>query len=96
VSWKQAGLASEDRPEQLVISLEPEAASIFVRRQHLHQLVRDDELQQLGVQRPRSPRPGRVSATVGLQQRTPSPAGERLAVHSGATTIARRLATVNR
>jgi len=86
---KQAGLASEDRPEQLVISLEPEAASIFVRRQHLHQLVRDDELQLLGVQRPRSPRPGRVS----VSHRAPSPTTEHLAVHSGSTLICPRLSS---
>jgi len=81
--WKQAGLASADRPEQLVISLEPEAASIFVRRQHLHQLVRDDELQHLGLGRPRSPRPGRIS----VGHRTPSPTAEHLAVQSGLTLI---------
>ena len=66
-----------------MISLEPEAASIFVRRQHLHQLVRDDELQHLGLGRPRSPRPGRIS----VGHRTPSPTAEHLAVQSGLTLI---------
>jgi len=76
-------LASEDRPEQLVISLEPEAASVFVRRQHLHQLVRGDELQEMGLGRPRSPRPGRIS----VSHRAAVPTDEHVAVQSGATLI---------
>lgn len=35
----QAGLASRDNPEQLIISLEPEAASIYCRKLRLHQMV---------------------------------------------------------
>ncbi|XP_067833369.1 LOW QUALITY PROTEIN: heat shock 70 kDa protein 12B, partial [Heptranchias perlo] len=34
-----AGLASPDYPEQLLIALEPEAASIYCRKLHLHQLI---------------------------------------------------------
>lgn len=83
---KQAGIASEDRPEQLVISLEPEAASIFVRRQHLHQLVDAEELQLLGIQRPRSPRPGRVSVSPE-PPRPASPTTEHMAVHSGIVIV---------
>ena len=37
----QAGLASPDHPEQLVIALEPEAASIYCRRLRMSQLVPD-------------------------------------------------------
>ena len=37
----QAGLASPDHPDQLVISLEPEAASIYCRRLRMSQLVPD-------------------------------------------------------
>ena len=86
--WAQAGLASEDRPEQLVISLEPEAASIFVRRQHLHQLVGQDEIEHLAFQRPRSPRPGRTSVSPEPLQLAPSrPPTEHVAVHSGFTGL---------
>ena len=35
----QAGIASPENPEQLIIALEPEAASIYVRKQRLHQLI---------------------------------------------------------
>ena len=35
----QAGIASTSNPDQLLIALEPEAASIYVRRQRLHQLL---------------------------------------------------------
>lgn len=35
----QAGLASRENPEQLIISLEPEAASIYCRKLRLHQMV---------------------------------------------------------
>jgi len=37
-NW-QAGMTSEDHPERLVIALEPEAASIYVRKLRLYQLV---------------------------------------------------------
>lgn len=36
---KQAGIASSENPEQLLIALEPEVASIFCRRLKMHQLV---------------------------------------------------------
>jgi len=35
----QAGIASADNPSQLLIALEPEAASIYVRKLRLYQLV---------------------------------------------------------
>lgn len=35
----QAGIASADNPGQLLIALEPEAASIYVRKLRLYQLV---------------------------------------------------------
>ena len=35
----QAGIASPDNPSQLLIALEPEAASIYVRKLRLYQLV---------------------------------------------------------
>ena len=38
---QQAGIASPDYPDQLLIALEPEAASIYCRRLRLHQLVPD-------------------------------------------------------
>ncbi|CAL1261544.1 unnamed protein product [Larinioides sclopetarius] len=38
----KAGIASPDYPEQLLIALEPEAASIYCRRMRLHQLVPDE------------------------------------------------------
>ncbi|KAG8197342.1 hypothetical protein JTE90_013469 [Oedothorax gibbosus] len=38
----KAGIASPDYPEQLLIALEPEAASIYCRRIRLHQLVPDE------------------------------------------------------
>ncbi|XP_062849355.1 heat shock 70 kDa protein 12B [Trichomycterus rosablanca] len=34
-----AGLVSTDSPEQLLIALEPEAASIYCRKLHLHQVI---------------------------------------------------------
>ncbi|XP_041728146.1 heat shock 70 kDa protein 12B isoform X1 [Coregonus clupeaformis] len=34
-----AGLVSPDSPEQLLIALEPEAASIYCRKLHLHQVI---------------------------------------------------------
>ena len=37
--WLQAGIASVEYPDQLLIALEPEAASIYVRRLRMHQLV---------------------------------------------------------
>ncbi|XP_034020687.1 LOW QUALITY PROTEIN: heat shock 70 kDa protein 12B [Thalassophryne amazonica] len=35
----RAGLVSPDSPEQLLIALEPEAASIYCRKLHLHQMI---------------------------------------------------------
>lgn len=35
----QAGLVSPEAPEQLLIALEPEAASIYCRKLRLHQVV---------------------------------------------------------
>nr|DBA14760.1 TPA: hypothetical protein GDO54_004052 [Pyxicephalus adspersus] len=35
----KAGLASPDTPEQLIIALEPEAASIYCRKLRLHQMI---------------------------------------------------------
>lgn len=35
----QSGLVSRDTPEQLIIALEPEAASIYCRKLRLHQMV---------------------------------------------------------
>ena len=37
----QAGIASRESPSQLVIALEPEAASVYCRRLKLNQLVPD-------------------------------------------------------
>ena len=39
----QAGIASTSNPDQLLIALEPEVASIYVRRQRLHQLLPEPE-----------------------------------------------------
>lgn len=39
--YLQAGLASPSHPDQLVIALEPEAASIYCRRLRMSQLVPD-------------------------------------------------------
>ncbi|CAF1182650.1 unnamed protein product [Adineta steineri] len=38
----QAGIASREFPEQLLIALEPEAASIYIRKLRMHQFVPDD------------------------------------------------------
>lgn len=35
----KAGIASEEFPDQLLIALEPEAASIYCRKLRMHQLV---------------------------------------------------------
>lgn len=35
----QAGLVSRDNPDQLIIALEPEAASIYCRKLRLHQMI---------------------------------------------------------
>ena len=47
----QAGIASPEYPDQLLIALEPEAASIYVRRLRMHQLVPEKP-----ERRPLSPR----------------------------------------
>ena len=46
----QAGIASPEYPDQLLIALEPEAASIYVRKLRMHQLVPE-----FAVRRPLSP-----------------------------------------
>ncbi|CAF0792093.1 unnamed protein product [Rotaria sp. Silwood1] len=38
----QAGIASREFPEQLLIALEPEAASIYIRKLRMHQFVPDE------------------------------------------------------
>ena len=38
----QAGIASREYPEQLLIALEPEAASIYIRKLRMHQFIPDD------------------------------------------------------
>lgn len=37
--FPEAGLVSPERPEQLLIALEPEAASIYCRKLRLHQVI---------------------------------------------------------
>ena len=39
-------MTSEDHPERLMIALEPEAASIYVRKLRLYQLVPEDAVTQ--------------------------------------------------
>ena len=39
---RQAGIASREYPEQLLIALEPEAASIYIRKLRMHQFIPDD------------------------------------------------------
>ena len=51
MSVMQAGIASPEYPDQLLIALEPEAASIYVRRLRMHQLVPEKP-----ERRPLSPR----------------------------------------
>ena len=41
----QAGIASPDYPDQLLIALEPEAASIYCRKLRMHQLVPEKPVQ---------------------------------------------------
>ena len=43
VERHQAGIASRESPDQLLIALEPEAASIYVRRQRLRRLIPESE-----------------------------------------------------
>lgn len=38
-SLLQAGMVSPENPEQLIIALEPEAASIYCRKLRLHQMI---------------------------------------------------------
>jgi len=42
----QAGMTTDDHPERLMIALEPEAASIYVRKLRLYQLVPDTPVAQ--------------------------------------------------
>jgi len=60
----QAGIASVDTPNQLLIALEPEAASIFVRRQRLHQLLPKEEELALAARRVPTPEPIVVDHTL--------------------------------
>ena len=46
ITTLQAGMTSEDHPERLMIALEPEAASIYVRKLRLYQLVPDNPVTQ--------------------------------------------------
>lgn len=46
----QAGIASSDFPDQLLIALEPEAASIYCRKMRLHQLVPEETQYQRSLQ----------------------------------------------
>ena len=43
-SGYQAGMGSPEHPDQLLIALEPEAASIYCRRLRLHQLMPKNDL----------------------------------------------------
>ena len=42
-SFSQAGIVSSDKPDQLLIALEPEAASIYCRRLRLFQVLTADD-----------------------------------------------------
>lgn len=53
----QAGIASADNPNQLLIALEPEAASIYVRKLRLYQLMPDPMMTQLLTKREPTPDP---------------------------------------
>lgn len=44
----QAGIASPNHPDQLLIALEPEAASIYVRRLKVYQLLSSDASSPVG------------------------------------------------
>lgn len=44
----QAGIASPNHPDQLLIALEPEAASIYVRRLKVYQLLSSDSSSPVG------------------------------------------------
>ncbi|XP_023224233.1 heat shock 70 kDa protein 12A-like [Centruroides sculpturatus] len=48
----QAGIASPDFPEQLLIALEPEAASIYCRKLRVYQLVPNEPSPQKLIQKP--------------------------------------------
>ena len=42
IRFPQAGIASREFPDQLLIALEPEAASIYIRKLRMHQFVPDE------------------------------------------------------
>jgi hypothetical protein len=71
----QAGIASPDSPDQLLISLEPEAASISVRREKFHELVPDASTVAPLHRSRRGGSSGRRSATPGGGRRSATPAG---------------------
>lgn len=66
--YLQAGLVSRDTAEQLLIALEPEAASVYCRKLRLHQLL------DLSCRAPGSGRLGeRRSIDSSFRQGEPSP-----------------------
>ena len=75
ISFPQAGIASPDSPDQLLISLEPEAASISVRREKFHELVPDASTVAPLHRSRRGGSSGRRSATPGGGRRSATPAG---------------------
>ncbi|XP_029687854.1 heat shock 70 kDa protein 12A isoform X1 [Takifugu rubripes] len=66
----KAALASRDAPEQLIIALEPEAASIYCRKLRLHQMV------DLGTQTTHNDLGTNDNVGSGMTQVSPSPAKE--------------------
>jgi len=66
----QAGIASPDNPTQLLISLEPEAASIAVRREKFQELIPDCPPSLSYLRSRRSLTPGRRSTTPGRGRST--------------------------
>lgn len=46
----KAGIACPEYPDQLLIALEPEAASIYCRRMRLHQLIPEETQYQRSLQ----------------------------------------------
>ena len=92
VLFSKAGIASFDNPSQLLIALEPEAASIFVRRQRLHQLIpRDEELSHAG-RRATTPEPIVVEHSLSTSRADVSKL-TMLKLHSPLTTESSDLAT---
>jgi len=67
----QAGIASPENPTQLLIALEPEAASISVRREKFQELIPESPPPVSYLRSRRSVTPGRRSATPGRRSITP-------------------------